>query len=51
MPWDWVTMKVVQICEKLRGADKKHLIRKLPNGETYLIEILSAINWIHRLIS
>ena len=44
MPWDWMTMKVVLICEKLRGTDKRYLIRKLPNGETYLIEILGVIN-------
>ena len=44
MPWDWMTMKVVLICEKLRGADKRFLIRKLPNGETYPIEILGVIN-------
>ncbi len=50
MPWDWMAMKVVQICEKLRGADKKQLIRRLPNGGTYLNENLSIIKWIHSLI-
>ena len=44
MPWDWMTMKDVQICEMLRGADKRQLIRRSPNGGTHLIEILSIVS-------
>ena len=36
-------MKDVGVCDKLRGAGKRALIRKFPNGETHYIEdIVSA---------
>ena len=34
MPWRLQAMKDVAACEKLRGAGKRALIRRYPNGET-----------------
>ena len=34
MPWRSQAMKDVAACEKLRGAGKRALIRRCPNGET-----------------
>ena len=34
MPWRLQAMKDVAACEKLRGAGKRALIRRCPNGET-----------------
>jgi len=34
MPWRSQAMKDVAACEKLRGAGKRALIRRYPNGET-----------------
>ena len=34
MPWRLQAMKDAEVCEKLRGADKRALIRRCPNGET-----------------
>ena len=36
MPWRLQAMKDVAACEKLRGAGKRALIRRCPNGETRL---------------
>ena len=35
MPWRLQAMKDVVACEKLRGAGKRALIRRCPNGETH----------------
>src|SRR5882724_2748483 len=35
MPWRLQAMKDVAACEKLRGAGKRALIRRCPNGETH----------------
>ena len=35
MPWQKIPMKDVVSCEKLRGAAKRALIRRYPNGATY----------------
>jgi hypothetical protein len=35
MPWRLQAMKDVAACEKLRGAGKRALIRRYPNGETH----------------
>src|SRR3984893_17722221 len=35
MPWRSQAMKDVAACEKLRGAGKRALIRRCPNGETH----------------
>ena len=35
MPWRLQAMKGVVACEKLRGAGKRALIRRCPNGETH----------------
>ncbi len=34
MPWQLEAMKDVGACDKLRGAGKRALIRRFPNGET-----------------
>jgi hypothetical protein len=34
MPWRQKAMKDVVACDKLRGAGKRALIRRFPNGET-----------------
>ncbi len=36
MPWYQEAMKEVEDCHKLRGAVNQALIRRCPNGETYL---------------
>ena len=36
MPWYQEAMKEVEDCHKLRGAVNQALIRRFPNGETYL---------------
>ena len=36
MPWYQETMKEVEDCHKLRGAVNQAVIRRCPNGETYL---------------
>ena len=36
MPWYQETMKEAEGCHKLRGAANQALIRRFPNGETYL---------------
>ncbi len=36
MPWHQKAMKEVEGCHKLRGAVNQALIRRFPNGETYL---------------
>ena len=38
MPWLSEAMKDVISCDKLRGSAHTDLIRRFPNGETYLIE-------------
>ena len=40
MPWRLQAMKDVEAYEKLRGAGKQALIRRCPNGETWLL-----FNW------
>ena len=35
MPWRLQAKKDVAACEKLRGAGKRALIRRYPNGETH----------------
>ena len=35
MPWRLQAMKDVVACDKLRGAGKRALIRRCPNGETH----------------
>jgi hypothetical protein len=35
MPWRLQAKKDVAACEKLRGAGKRALIRRCPNGETH----------------
>ena len=37
MPWRLQAMKDVEAYEKLRGAGKQALIRRCPNGETWLL--------------
>jgi len=39
MPWQSEAMKDVAVCEKLRGVDKRTLIRRCPNGEKKSTEI------------
>ena len=34
MPWHQEAMKDVGACDKLRGAGKRAMIRRCPNGET-----------------
>ena len=41
MPWRLQAMKDVEAYEKLRGAGKQALIRRCPNGETWLL-----FNWL-----
>ena len=41
MPWRLQAMKGVEAYEKLRGAGKQALIRRCPNGETWLL-----FNWL-----
>src|SRR5919108_5729286 len=36
MPWRQMAMKDVASCDKLRGAAKRAVIRRSPNGETRL---------------
>ena len=43
MPWRLQAMKDVAACEKLRGAGKRALIRRYPNGETR-----PTLNWLSR---
>ena len=38
MPWHLEAMKDVGNCEKLRGAVTQAIIRRSPNGKTYLVE-------------
>ena len=38
MPWHIEAMKDVGNCDKLRGAVTQAIIRRSPNGKTYLIE-------------
>jgi hypothetical protein len=44
MPWQSEAMKDVLVCDKLRGAGKKALIRRCPNGETLPEAILEIIH-------
>ena len=37
MPWRSQAMKDVVACDKRRGAGKRALIRRFPNGETHLV--------------
>ena len=50
MPWEKRPMKDVVVCDKLRGADKRALIRRFPNGETHDDEVvvLHCCNAIER---
>ena len=42
MPWRLQAMKDVAACEKLRGAGKRALIRRCPNGETRPARVTAA---------
>ena len=42
MPWRSQAMKDVAACEKLRGAGKRALIRRYPNGETRPARVTAA---------
>jgi hypothetical protein len=44
MPWRSEAKKDVSSCDKLRGAAKKALIRRFPNGVTHL---LSSVDILH----
>ena len=46
MPWRSAAKKDVVVCEKRRGADKRVMIRRYPNGETHLIYQVSHTEYI-----